>query len=342
LRFAVFVTSVQTMKDLSGHAMRTSWVFVCGVVGVVAACQSETPKASRDWQRYPAIATVTGAGEIYVMGDLHGDIEATTRVLASAGLITTTAPRHWNGGSRVLVVTGDVIDKGSAATQIIDLMLSLEPEAEAAGGKLIVTLGNHEAEFVADPTSDKVQEFRDELQSTKGLDPKTVAAGQTKYGEWLLTRPVAAQIDDWFFCHGGNTGGLSASQIDQAFRDRFTGRAVPDFGHPFLSDGDSLLEASGWWMSSDPAGVIDFNLAVLPASHLVFGHEPGTVPFPDDPQGTRTEGEMAARYGGRIFMVDVGMSHAVGYSNGALLRIMRGPDSATAVFPDGSTKALWP
>lgn len=325
--------------------MRKLWFVVCGVVltlGALAACQSDPPRSSRDWQKYPAVATAAGAGEIYVMGDLHGDIEATTRVLASAGLITTTAPRQWAGGSRVLVVTGDVIDKGSAATQVIDLMLSLEPEAEAAGGKLIVTLGNHEAQFVADPNSDKVTEFRDELQSTKGLDPKAVAAGQTKYGEWLLTRPVAAQIDDWFFCHGGNTGGLSAAQIDQAFRDRFTGRAVPDFGHPFLSDGDSLLEASAWWMSSDPVGVIDFNLAVLPASHLVFGHEPGTVPFPDDPQGTRAEGEMATRYAGRIFMVDVGMSHAVGYSSGALLRIVRGPDSATAVFPDGTSKALWP
>jgi hypothetical protein len=310
--------------------------------GTLAGCQSEPPKPSRDWQKFPAIVTVTGAGEIDVLGDLHGDFEVTTRVLASAGLITTTAPRHWTGGSRVLVVTGDVIDKGSAATQIIDLMLSLEPEAEAAGGRLIVTLGNHEAEFVANPATDKVKEFREELVLTKGLDPETVAAGQTKYGEWLLTRPVAAQVDDWFFCHGGNTGGLTAAQIDQAFRDRFSGRAVPDFAHPFLIGDDSLLEASGWWMSSDPEGVIDFNLSQLPASHLVFGHEPGTLPFPDDPQGTRAEGEMATRYVGRIFLVDVGMSHAVGYSTGAVLRIVRGPDSASAVFPDGTTKALWP
>jgi hypothetical protein len=313
-----------------------------GAAALIAGCQSDPPQFSRDWQKFPALATVAGAGEINVLGDLHGDFEVTTRVLSSAGLISTTVPRHWTGGSRVLVVTGDVIDKGSAATQIIDLLLALEPEAEAAGGKLIVTLGNHEAEFIAEPTGDKAIEFRDELKLTLGLDPKTVAAGQTKYGAWLLSRPVAAQIDDWFFCHGGNTGGLTAAQIDQAFRDRFAGRAQPEFAHPFLLGDDSLLEASAWWQSSDAVGVIDHNLSRLAATHLVFGHEPGNVDFADDPQGNRAEGEMVMRYGGRIFMIDVGMSHAVGYSDGALLQITRNPDVATAVFPDGTRKLLWP
>jgi hypothetical protein len=307
-----------------------------------AGCHSETGAPARDWQKYPAVVTLTGIGEIDVLGDLHGDFEVTTRVLSSAGLITTTAPRHWTGGTRALIVTGDVIDKGSAATQIIDLLIALEPEAEAAGGHVVVTLGNHEAEFVADPTSDKVKDFRGELSATLSLDPDSVAAGQTKYGAWLYQRPVAAQVDDWFFCHGGNTNGMKASQIDQAFRDRFAGRAVPDFGHPFVTGDSSLLEASAWWMGSDPVTTIDFNLALLPAAHVVFGHEPGELAFPDDPLGNRAAGEMATRYGGRLFLIDVGMSHAVGYSNGALLRIDRGPDSATALYPDGSERKLWP
>ena len=261
---------------------------------------------------------------------------------ANAGLITTTVPRHWVGGTRVLIVTGDVIDKASAATQIIDLLLAIEGEAEAAGGHVVVTLGNHEAEFVADPTADKVKEFRDELSATLGLDPTAVAAGQTKYGAWLLSRPVAARIDDWFFCHGGNTGGLTGGQIDQAYRDRFAGRAVPDFAHPFVTGDASLLEASAWWMGTDATGVIDFNLSLLPAAHLVFGHEPGALDFPDDPQGARAQGEMAMRYGGRIFLIDVGMSSAVGYSQGAMLKILRGPDRATAMYPGGTEKVLWP
>src|SRR5678815_4591685 len=67
--------------------------------------------SGRDWERHPAVVTVTGAGEIDVLGDLHGDPEVTTRMLAAAGLTTGTSPIHWTGGDRTLVVTGDVIDK---------------------------------------------------------------------------------------------------------------------------------------------------------------------------------------------------------------------------------------
>jgi hypothetical protein len=52
---------------------------------------------------------------------------------------------------------------------------------------------------------------------------------------------------------------------------------------------------------------------------------------------------MVARYGGRIFLVDVGMSYAVGASNGSLLRITRGAtETATEVLGDGTLLPLWP
>jgi hypothetical protein len=236
-----------------------------------------------------------------------------------------------------------VIDKGAAATPIIDLFISLEAEADAAGGHVVVTLGNHEAEFVADPTSDKVAEFRDEL-ATQGLDPAAAAAGDTRFGAWLLTRPVAALIGDWFFCHAGATAGMTAAEIAQSFQTRFDAAGKADFNDPFLIGPGSLLEASSWWAGggNTPVAEIDFNLAVLPARHVVFGHDPGAIDFPDDPQGNRARGEMAARYDGRLLLVDVGMSYAVGYSSGALLRIATtAPPSATAVYPDGTSRVIW-
>jgi hypothetical protein len=75
----------------------------------------------------------------------------------------------------------------------------------------------------------------------------------------------------------------------------------------------------------------------------VFGHEPGDAPFSDDPQGDRPKGKIVQRYDGRIFMVDVGMSYAVGYSDGAALQIVRGnPDRATILTVDGQSTYLWP
>lgn len=261
------------------------------------------------------------------------------RVLRAGGVISDGPPYTWTGGARILIVTGDVIDKGDKALVAIDILSALEPQAEAAGGHLVVTLGNHEAEFMADPMSDKTSDFQAELQDS-GLDPAAVAAGASPYGAWLRTRPLAALVDGWFFSHGGSTGGRTAAGMGATFQSKFDSNAWSD---PFLIDDSSVLEAQEWW-ASGPSGtqIIDHNLVALPAAHLVFGHDPGKVSFSDDPEGTRKEGEMVMRYEGRLFMIDTGMSDAVGYSQGALLRIRRGsPTTATAVHADGSTKLLW-
>jgi hypothetical protein len=318
---------------------------------VLAGCKGSgtgTPKVKRDWTAYPAVATVSGATEIYAVGDLHGDVGVTARLLSGVGLISTSTPFHWTGGTKVVVVLGDVIDKGTSALPIIDLLSTLETEARAAGGQLIVTMGNHEAEFLADPTDSKSLVFQTELM-TRGLDPERIAAGDTKYGSWLLTRPVAALVDGWFFCHAGNTENRSIDQITAKYQavveDHLAGSGRAGFFDPAITGKDSLLEAQSWWQgSSTPStGVIDANLAALPAQHLVFGHEPGDVSFTDDPQGDRKKGELVQRYDGRIFMIDVGMSFAVGYSDGTLLQIIKGsPDRTSILYATGTPAYLWP
>ena len=314
---------------------------------VTAGAQVEA--AVRDWQRYPAVVALTGTSEIDAIGDLHGDLPVAVAVLRAAGLISPNpagSPAYlWTGGSKVLVSVGDIIDKGPDAIGIIDMLIALEPQAAAAGGRIVVTLGNHEAEFVANPREAKTSQFNAEL-TQRGYDPSAVAAGQTTYGKWLLTRPVAALIDGWFFCHGGNTRAMSAAQIAAVYRRDFSPTGRPRFSDAFLIGPHSLLEAREWWYSDSartPTQTLDLDLARLPARHIVFGHDPRHLRFPDDPAADREKGTMVARYDGRIFLIDVGMSHAMGYSSGSLLRIVRGAsDTATQVMPDGRTEQIWP
>lgn len=309
---------------------------------------SNAAKQSRDWTAFPAVATAPDAAEIYAVGDLHGDVTVTASLLSSLGLISASTPFHWTGGDKVLVIVGDIIDKGTTALPIIDLLSTIEPEARAAGGQVIVTLGNHEAEFLGDPSDSKSLVFQTELMA-RNLDPERVAAGDGKYGTWLTTRPVAAQIGGWFFCHAGNTETRSVDDITTAFKalvdDHLAANGRPGFLEPILSGKNSLLQAQTWWQAAGSGGaaIADANLVQLSAQHLVFGHEPGDVPFPDDPQGERPKGEIVQRYDGRIFMIDVGMSSAVGYSDGAALQIVRGnPDRATIVTVKGKSTYLWP
>jgi hypothetical protein len=315
----------------------------------VSGCRgSSAPKQNRDWTAFPAIATAPDATEIYAVGDLHGDVTVTASLLSALGLISPSTPFHWTGADKVLVVVGDVIDKGDTALPVIDLLSTIEAEARAAGGRVIVTLGNHEAEFLGDPSDSKSLVFQTELTS-RNLDPERIAAGEGKYGAWLTTRPVAAQIGGWFFCHAGNTENRSVEDITTAFKalveDHLAANGRPGFLEPVLAGKNSMLQAQGWWQGSSTGGaaIADANLAALPAQHLVFGHEPGDAPFPDDPQGERKKGQIAQRYDGRLFMIDVGMSSAVGYSDGAALQIVRGnPDRTTIVTVKGQSTYLWP
>jgi hypothetical protein len=301
--------ALRCLNLLTGFLVAAVLEFGCGKS--TGSVDAGAGPFQRDWAKKPGLFEQVGAQEIDVLGDVHGDLLTTVHVLSTAGLISTSTPFHWTGGNRTLIVTGDVIDKGSMAIPIIDLLIDLEAEAAAAGGRLVVTLGNHEAEFLADPTDSKSNVFQAELL-TRSLYPKDVAAGKSKYGAWLLTRPVAALIDGWFFCHAGNSDRLSAAAIGQTFQQRVSQPAtavggVSGYEDSFLIGSNSLLEAQSWWQTGTNAtATIDANLSALPAQHIVFGHEPGSLDFPDDPQGNRAKGQMVSRYDGRIFLVDVG------------------------------------
>jgi hypothetical protein len=79
---------------------------------------------------------------IVAVGDVHGDYDNLRRILHEAGIVD--AGGAWNGGDAVLVQTGDYTDRGAMVREVFDLMIALEPQARAAGGRVEVLLGNHE------------------------------------------------------------------------------------------------------------------------------------------------------------------------------------------------------
>lgn len=317
------------------------------VASSVTACWSTAPKKDsgekhettpsqpafvRDWQRDPAVAVRSTSTEVVVLGDVHGGYDRLVRLLEGNGVITrasSAAGYAWSAGDRTLVCTGDLIDKGTQSLEVLDLMMSLEPEAQASGGDLIVTMGNHEAEFLADPSNDKAVEFRAEL-AAKGIEPASIPAGETPYGKWMMRRPIAAKVNDWFFAHAGNTDGRSIEDIGADFR-----KAVDagKWGAKSLVGDDSILEARLWW-DEGKKSPLDDDLRAVGAAHIVFGHDPSAF---DD------KGHMAVAKGGRLFLVDVGMSPAIDYSEGALMFVVtrNGVSTAETAGPDGKRATLW-
>jgi hypothetical protein len=213
---------------------------------------------------------------------------------------------------------------------VIDFFRALGPSAQASGGEVIVTLGNHEAEFLADPNNSKAtaSDGIDVELSADGLMPATVASDSDPRGHWLRTRPLAARVGQWFFVHSGNTHGMSISAIDSML-----GAALMNGGYadPLITGTDSMLESKDWETS---ASLGPQYTAALGVGHVVFGHQPA---------GLGPAGTMATDGQGTLFRIDCGMSPDVNDSQGALFRvtISSGIETASELDATGSTSMLW-
>ena len=319
--------------------------FLCATA---AFCAS--PLSHRDWTQFPAVVQVRSAPEIFAIGDAHSDFKRLGRAMAAAGIIERPVENpeeaKWSAGRAVLVTTGDMIDKGPRALDVIRLLRAVREDAEHAGGDVVILAGDHEAEFLADPDAPKGGEFAGQLRKAH-IKPADVAACKGEFGEFFCSLAFAAKIDDWFFSHAGNTGGR---KIEDLAIDLETSAAHDGFGTKQLVGDGSILESRlngnerTPWIDADlPARgekelLADY-AAALGVSHIVQGHVASEVRFTDGV--VRNQGEMFQRFG-ILFLIDTGMSEQVDYSGGAVLHInFAGAEQATAICPDGRKTLLW-
>jgi len=89
---------------------------------------------------------------VIAIGDVHGAIDEFKRILVTAGL--ADAAGRWTGGTAHFIQTGDFTDRGAGTRAVLDLMMALEPQARAAGGRVVTLLGNHEAMNLIGDTRD--------------------------------------------------------------------------------------------------------------------------------------------------------------------------------------------
>lgn len=172
---------------------------------------------------------------VVAFADVHGDYESLVELLRAADVVD--ADLHWNAGAAHLVSLGDLLDRGRDTRAVFELLLRLEREASAAGGRLHVVLGNHElmtllgdwryvtpaeyesfaaeedaatraaayAAFAADAGGDTAT-ARDRFDSTypRGYFARQAAFAPTgRYGAWLLSLPTLIVVNDTAYVHGG-------------------------------------------------------------------------------------------------------------------------------------------
>jgi hypothetical protein len=238
----------------------------------------------RDFERAPVVVVHTPAGAVYAVSDLHGNYRGTFELFRKNGLVSgdPSEPGRlvWTGGDATLVVVGDILDYRNGSVDLIDMLRALQTGAARQGGKVIVTMGNHETAFLSHPSSERATRHGAEdylgrwgasrEMEERGIDPMQVAGGTDAEGRgaWLRSLPFAARVGDTFFVHSGNTGGMTEVEMEAKVRAAVTRHG---YSHDIIDgEASSLLGTEDWKVTAAGARA---NAAALGVQRIVMGHD---------------------------------------------------------------------
>ncbi|KAI0034580.1 Metallo-dependent phosphatase-like protein [Vararia minispora EC-137] len=284
---------------------------------------------------------------LVAVGDLHGDIGNARRVLNMAGVVD--AAGRWTGTVDYFVQTGDIIDRGDDTIRLFAWMEELRVQAEKAGGRVLSHLGNHEwMNAIGDwryVRATEIETFgsvaaRQKMLST-GRIGRAWATNYTTASRLPLHPALGRPNDDYApaaharppaplahaaysFVHGGLAPGYAhlspfpsaINKLGASLLAKLYARApvaphppAPYPGLPADATGDEQglygtngpLWYRGWALGAEAevCGAVDGVLARTGTRRMVMGHTPDFE-------------KIVARCGGKILIIDTGISHAYG------------------------------
>ncbi|HEX3476046.1 MAG TPA: metallophosphoesterase [Kofleriaceae bacterium] len=244
---------------------------------------------------------------LVAIGDLHGDLGGARAALRAAGAIDERD--RWIGGDLVVVQTGDVLDRGDDERALLDLIAELEVQARAAGGALVMLLGNHELMNGAGDFRYVTPAGLHAFDGVAGAAPAGVPAESRSrvaalgaggsYARQLARHAVIAIVGDTVFSHAGVLGDRAgrADDVNRTARCWLDGQA----GDPpaaLTSDDSPVWTRAAGGPDVDCAQVAAA-LAALGVRRMVVGH-------------TVQDGGISSACGGAVWRIDVGLSRRYG------------------------------
>ena len=243
-------------RRLAGFAL-ASFLGLAAVAGIARPVPAVAQSAQVQW---------SGVDRVVAFADVHGAYTELITLLRETGIVD--AQDRWAAGRTHVVSLGDLLDRGADSRQVMDLLIRLQGEARAAGGQLHVVLGNHEAmnvlgdlryvdvgeyaSYTDIESAVERAELRKAWEATQGagsgpaFDQKfppgyfghrAALSPGGKYGQWLLSLPVAIAINDTLFMHAGPSSvlrGMSLQELNLRYRTALT---------EYLGLADRLMQA---------------------------------------------------------------------------------------------------
>ncbi len=224
--------------------------------------------------------------------------------LERAGVIDEAG--HWSWGDGHLVVVGDLVDRGEHVTECLWFLHGLERQAEQAGGRVHIVLGNHEAMVMRGDIRYTHAKYTGGIVRYSGVRYPDLFGPDMELGRWLRSKPFVLKLNDIVFVHGGLGPDVVVRDLDLATINE-VGRTSLGLSSVALtfSDLPGFLLGSrgplwyrGYFMGRDGYPVaspteIDAVLHHLDASALVVGHT--------------SIGRVGRFHDGRVFAVDVSL-----------------------------------
>lgn len=250
-------------------------------------------RPARDtWDRVPRILAIS---------DIHGEYDAMVAFLERAGVIDAAGRWSWDDGH--LVVVGDVVDRGARVTECLWFLYRLEQEAERAGGRVHLVLGNHEVMVMRDDLRYVHERYTSGIVRYAGVRYPDLFGPEMELGRWLRSKPIVVKLNDLVFVHGGLAPALAVRRLDLRTLNTI-GRESLDLSSVALtfSDVPALVLGSGgplwyrgYFLGDDQPSPDDLDavLRFYRATAVVVGH---------------TEiGRVARLHDGRVFGIDVSL-----------------------------------
>lgn len=166
------------------------------------------------------------------VSDIHGQYDLFVKLLQANNIIDQQ--NNWIYGDGILLINGDIFDRGDKVSESIWLVFKLFVQAKEHGGEVIYQAGNHEL-MVFDKD---LRYINDKYKLASELFEKSYdelyISPNTFFGKWLKELPIMTLINDVLFTHAGISEELTARHlpletINQLFTDSIYTRVKEEY-----------------------------------------------------------------------------------------------------------------
>jgi hypothetical protein len=219
----------------------------------------------------------------FVVGDVHGQLDKLTALLRNAGLLTYDL--RWCGGNSALWFMGDFFDRGPHGLAVVELVMRLQQESAAAGGRVQSIIGNHDLLLMAvhhfGGRSDKWADFFAYQHRQNGGCESDLHGLLPSHIQWLSRLPAMAHVQTLLLAHADSRFyvdyGSSVEEVNNAF-GTIVGERDPQIWDLLLT---RFSAHNGFADTHARGGALVFGfLDQFMGSRFIHGHSPihGMIP----------------------------------------------------------------